>query len=685
MILKRFRICNYKVIDDTDWVQLDSRVTAFLGKNEAGKSSLLRAMWKCKNVADKKFDKLLDYPRDRYSPERKQSQDVALLEFELTPAESDALTAQFPKGSNVKPTTVRFTARYKGEEETETLVAFDDAAEAACLRTASECRPIVERLLASVAKFQGSEEATRALTAIQGELDVSSRLWDARTVQHMTALKTAFATWASADATRSDTALPERQQLDALIEQANQGDPASKARAWALENTPTFIYFDNYGQLETRINLTTYLSRIGNPDAKTRTQTALFQKSNLDPQEILRLGRVRDAGETDEQVQRRKDKRRALLDSASFGLTGEWSEWWNEKRHKLHFDADGDDLVLKVADDHNEFPIPFEERSHGFQWFFSFYLVFLVESAKAHKGAILLLDEPGLHLHPTLQHKLIHLFDRISEKNQLVYTTHLPFLVDGDHLERVRTVHLAGPDPQKTVVSNNVRPTGDQDTLFPLQAALGYSIAQTLFIGKRSVIVEGITDYWIIKALDAAVGSAAGAAGLHPDTVLIPTGGTSRLMPLASIMLATTGVGGRKMLVLLDSDTEGANAADRVTRELFADDSSRVMLLAPSMGMTHATIEDLVPRADYFAALVEAGFKVTQTAEDTRAATNVQAAEKAFARAGLGQLTKDHKAAAVLKLIDGWGKDPKRVPQETKSMALSLFAAINSRFEEPRA
>ena len=65
-------------------------------------------------------------------------------------------------------------------------------------------------------------------------------------------------------------------------------------------------------------------------------------------------------------VHRRLEKRRALLDSASFALTGDWIKWWTEKRHKLHFDADGEDLVLKISDQHNEFPIPFEERSHGF-------------------------------------------------------------------------------------------------------------------------------------------------------------------------------------------------------------------------------------------------------------------------------------------------------------------------------
>ena len=55
--------------------------------------------------------------------------------------------------------------------------------------------------------------------------------------------------------------------------------------------------------------------------------------------------------------------------------------------------------------------IELESRSAGFQWFFSFYLVFLVEFEEGHKDAVLLLDEPGLHLHPTAQQELIAFFE----------------------------------------------------------------------------------------------------------------------------------------------------------------------------------------------------------------------------------------------------------------------------------
>lgn len=46
---------------------------------------------------------------------------------------------------------------------------------------------------------------------------------------------------------------------------------------------------------------------------------------------------------------------------------------------------------------------------------------------QAHKDAVLLLDEPGLHLHPTAQQELIIFFESLSNKDQLLYTTHSPF------------------------------------------------------------------------------------------------------------------------------------------------------------------------------------------------------------------------------------------------------------------
>jgi predicted ATPase len=37
-----YRVQNFRNVDDSDWIKLD-RVTAFVGRNEAGKTTLLKA------------------------------------------------------------------------------------------------------------------------------------------------------------------------------------------------------------------------------------------------------------------------------------------------------------------------------------------------------------------------------------------------------------------------------------------------------------------------------------------------------------------------------------------------------------------------------------------------------------------------------------------------------------------
>lgn len=675
MRLKRFRILNYKIIDDTGWVDVDESVTALVGKNESGKTGVLRALWKSRNRAGAEFDKLTDYPRDRYSRERKDAQYVVHTQYRLTDKEAKQL-ATLVGYTGKEPEHVGQDTWYSGEDKIQRKFVFPELEQ---LRR--KAKEIVETVDDVMTAIRGSNQSVAktlesAAEAARKQAGDGSSLWAAENVAKLVAFQAAL----QAAAPGADVLADEKAKVAALLSAAQAGDPLRPAIAWVEQMMPVFIYFDDYGQLETRIFLPAYLQRVASQpaNAKTRTQRALFKRSGIDPQEIVTLGRARDQNETDESVQRRKDKRRALLQSASFGMTGDWVDWWSEKRHKLHFDADGDDLVLQVSDERNEFPIPFEERSQGFQWFFSFYLVFLVESEDQHLDSILLLDEPGLHLHPTLQQKLIDFFDRVAQKNQVLYSTHLPFLVDGDRLDRVRTIYLHR-DTGKSVVSTDVRAGADHDTLFPIQAALGYSIAQTLFLGQKVVIVEGITDYWLMKALDSVLAARDPQRVLDPGIVLVPAGGTSRLMPLASIMFGAAGVSGKNMLVVLDSDKEGSNAKARLEADLFADDS-RVVLVGSALSMPKATIEDLVERSTYVAALNAAGYPVTLDASEEASACAVDAMTAAFNRLSLGEFNHVAKTKAALVLVDKWGDDPGSVEQSTLDKAASLFRMLSTRF-----
>jgi hypothetical protein len=685
MRLGRFRVQNYKVVDDSDWVEVGELVTALVGKNESGKTAIERALWKSNNVSGEVFDKQLDYPRGRWATERRGNQYVTTLEFILRADEASELAALFPFPLDVPPKTVTLKTWYVGEDKTGNAIVFEESIEARCKQGGGEGRKIVEAVARELAKNVGAGDTaiTDAQKAAIAKLDDSEPVWHKVNKTALEDFKAAVDEWVSTAAERAPHAQAEREKLDAVVAEAQEGDPAGEAREWSKKHLPAFIYFDDYGQLETRIHLPTYLrlSKEERIAPKVRTQRALFKWSKIDPEEIIQLGGPKQSGETDEQVQRRLDKRRTLLESASFAVTGEWMDWWiPETQHQLHMTADGEYLVLNVSDTKNPFQIPFEERSHGFQWFFSFYLVFLVESEDAHEGAILLLDEPGLHLHPGMQSKLVGFFERLSDTNQILYSTHLPFLIDGDHLERVRTVYLDDQEPPKTVVSNDAW-AGDRDTLFPLQAALGYSIAQTLFLGKRTVIVEGISDYWLMKGLNDCIAALGREPRLNPDTVLIFAGGTSRMMPLASIMFATTGVEGHRMLIMLDSDAEGGTARSRFEKLLFRKES-RVLMLGDAIGLEEATIEDLVPRADYAEAVGQAlGKQVKLNASETAVATNVAALVKHWDRKGWGKFGVDEKVAAALWLLDEWAKDRSRIPEDTLKRATDLFAAINGRFE----
>lgn len=143
--------------------------------------------------------------------------------------------------------------------------------------------------------------------------------------------------------------------------------------------------------------------------AKARTVRVLFDFVKLNPQEILEMGKeniLNNDPERTEIISRKKEERQVLLESASSNFSKSFNEWWKQGNYKFSFKADGDYFKIWVADSIRPESIELEARSTGLQWFFSFYLVFLVESQRRHKNAILLLDEPGVTLHPSAQEDL---------------------------------------------------------------------------------------------------------------------------------------------------------------------------------------------------------------------------------------------------------------------------------------
>ena len=206
---------------------------------------------------------------------------------------------------------------------------------------------------------------------------------------------------------------------------------------YIISHMPKYVYYSNYGNLDSQIYLPSVLQNMSRTDlgvkeaAKARTLSTLFKYVHLNPKEITDMGAEGNGTPSAAQIEitaNKKKEREILLSSAAAEFTKSFNEWWKQGNYIFEFKADGNYFRIWVSDSIRPEPIELEARSTGLQWFFSFYLVFLVESELHHRNAILLLDEPGITLHPLAQKNLFMFFENLSLKNQIMYTTHSPFM-----------------------------------------------------------------------------------------------------------------------------------------------------------------------------------------------------------------------------------------------------------------
>ena len=117
MELKSFRVRNFRSINDSGEVEV-SRITALLGRNESGKSNVLRALHSL-NPADgfKALSPIKDFPRHRKLAECSDSTPVVDSNWQLTAFEQKQIAEIWPAAQGVSEVTVGRsygTKRYVG-------------------------------------------------------------------------------------------------------------------------------------------------------------------------------------------------------------------------------------------------------------------------------------------------------------------------------------------------------------------------------------------------------------------------------------------------------------------------------------------------------------------------------------------------------------------------------------------
>jgi len=455
------------------------------------------------------------------------------------------------------------------------------------------------------------------------------------------------------------------------------GSPDLVGEDVLIEFLPKFIYFSEYGNLESSIHLPTIINQINDQNfltekekQKVRTAKTLFDFASLD------LNKLNSLGQNDN-VESKKE-RQNLINSASRNLTNEFNKWWRDDNYKFRLSLDGNHFWIYVSDDKREDEIEFELRSRGLQWFFSFYLVFSVESDKEHKDCILLLDEPGLTLHPNKQKDLIHFFNTLSEINQLFYTTHLPFLVDHNNINRIVGVFVDKKGVSKATNDLTKIDKGDSSkSIQPVNAAIGISASESLLYNCQIVIVEGISDQFYLSIVKSYLISE-GLIKPKKELVFLPVKGTKSIPSTVSI------IQGSKFelpYVIVDSDEQGKKRAEDLKNGFYHKEKNKIIEIKDITKVDDSEVEDLFSKellTKYFGNLVN---KVSDdyddydfNFDDTKPITKEMT--KFIAKNELKEKLRGWKTEISKKFKENFEKEIKETSEQIINLWKKLFEKI---------
>jgi predicted ATP-dependent endonuclease of OLD family len=298
------------------------------------------------------------------------------------------------------------------------------------------------------------------------------------------------------------------------------------------------------------------------------------------------------------------------------------------------------------------------------------------------KNCILLLEEPGIHLHYSAQTDLLQVFERLKEANTILYTTHLASMVDLAFPERVRIVES---DNGHAIVKQGVV-SSQKAPMAVIEMCLGLTGDMSGLLGNRkTLIVEGGDDALILQKLSGML-SAHGREGLSEAIYLWPAMGATKTPMYAAFAIGQKWQSG----VLLDNDEEGAKAREKI-RELYlsklaeADAKKfRVLMLGESAGIdkTDAAIEDLFPDSFYVGLVNKAyglSIKMADLPADGSDMITKRVESVLRTRYGHSSLDKQRVVTELLKTFDGWNS-LSDIPAETVERAERLFKKINALF-----
>lgn len=544
-----FRVKDFASIEDSGWCYLAEGITILAGKNEAGKTALLKAL----SFFDKDETKL----EEKYLPQNDNNEPRITVEFELSPTEQKYVlqNAGWNPNSKNQLSCVKRVQLIKDVKGVYWLInmpekcSYRDLAKDIQYEVLGNIKkhilsqiPKNSEILDSVPQLQiepdGKRDIGKDVTNYFEELlqVLSGGGWE----QPQQAVKK-----------KIDSLFPEDYVFPTVGKLVNQ----------LVKKVPSFIMFSSFDDmLPFEIPLSEAISN--------RTVSDLATVAELD------LKRLVDTKEPQRRIN--------ILNDVSAQITGNFGRSWGQDAIDIELRPYADRLHIGFRDKGKTNLFSLEQRSKGLQWFVSFYL--RMQANKAKMSKVILIDEPGLFLHAKAQEDVLGVLRDMASNNQIVFSTHSPYLIEANELSRVR---LVTKGESGTKVENKIYKTSDSETLTPILTAIGLELAKSVsFPHEKNLVVEGITDYYYLRA---------GVNILQEKKMevvsIIPGKGATKLHPLISLLIGW----GCNFGVLLDNDKAGRSVRKELVREFCLDENAVLVLTEDD----DQTIEGLLSDNDF--------------------------------------------------------------------------------------
>lgn len=561
MRLVSARIRGYGRLADAK-VNLDSKVIAVVGPNEAGKTTFLRALAYLNNGASlsaierSRGASVTDETRvveAKFSLDDDDRSELAALNLEALPltmyasrkaAGGDVLIRAEPQPRKaVAPLrrALAVLARSLQRKTLQSLVSDESAFGAPDEENARDFRAELQQLIDAVRSLIDDE-------ATPDEAQLAAQAGD---------LAAALAPDKKADGLRN--------ALTNAKSWLEGRDPADSVRSILWQRTPDFLLFDE----DDRILRSSYAlddALLGSVPAGLRNLTRM---AGLDLHAMVADHRSQDVARRDSAIKK-----------ANNSLGRRFRDTWKQAVLSVRLSVDGDQLRVSIIENDEDITV-FDERSAGLRMFVA--LVAFLSTRNTTTPPVLLIDEAESHLHIDAQADLVSMFVSQDQAARVIYSTHSPACLPPDLGVGIRSVIPSSTNGQVSEMRNSF--WSDGAGYSPLMIAMGAAAAA--FTPARCVVLaEGATEMILLPSL---LRSATGLEGM-------PYQVAPGLSEVPRDFYTSLDLEGAKVAYLLDGDSQGAQLRRELVRHGVPEER---IVTSPVPG-----VENLLPANDYCAVVL---------------------------------------------------------------------------------